>query len=168
MACLLRLTWLLCKKLPPLTSYTCIDNLMLKWLHPSPGSAIPDTHWNLPTRNCGNTNQKLCEQWYALKSTNQKLWEHQPEIVATKSCGGGGGVTKPISSVPLCSQFSSLSKHTFAVKYRVYIWQVSPQLGPVLLTLLRHVARILANGRAAFFESCDAIGWNSCDVSQKR
>ena len=27
--------------------------------------------------------------------------------------------------------------------------------GPVLLTLLRHVARILANGRAAFFESCD-------------
>ena len=40
--------------------------------------------------------------------------------------------------------------------------------GPVLLTLLRHVARILANGRAAFFESCDAIGWNSCDVSQKR
>ena len=42
------------------------------------------------------------------------------------------------------------------------------QQGPVLLTLLRHVARILANGRAAFFESCDAIGWNSCDVSQKR
>ena len=41
-------------------------------------------------------------------------------------------------------------------------------LGPVLLTLLRHVARILANGRAAFFESCDTIGWNSCDVSQKR
>ena len=40
--------------------------------------------------------------------------------------------------------------------------------GPVLLTLLRHVARILANGRAAFFESCDTIGWNSCDVSQKR
>ena len=40
--------------------------------------------------------------------------------------------------------------------------------GPVLLTLLRHVARILANGSAAFFESCDAIGWNSCDVSQKR
>ena len=40
--------------------------------------------------------------------------------------------------------------------------------GPVLLMLLRHVARILANGRAAFFESCDAIGWNSCDVSQKR
>ena len=41
-------------------------------------------------------------------------------------------------------------------------------LGPVLLTLLRHVAKILANGRAAFFESCNAIGWNSCDVSQKR
>ena len=40
--------------------------------------------------------------------------------------------------------------------------------GPVLLTLLRHVARILANGRAAFFESCDTIGWNSCDVSQRR
>ena len=41
-------------------------------------------------------------------------------------------------------------------------------LGPVLLMLLRHVARILANGSAAFFESCDAIGWNSCDMSQKR
>ena len=40
--------------------------------------------------------------------------------------------------------------------------------GPVLLTLLRHFATILANGGAAFFESCDAIGWNSCDVSQKR
>ena len=34
------------------------------------------------------------------------------------------------------------------------------------LTILALV--ILANGRAAFFESCDAIGWNSCDVSQKR
>ena len=45
---------------------------------------------------------------------------------------------------------------------------LSAHQGPVLLTLLRHVARILANGRAAFFESCDAIGWNSCDVSQKR
>ena len=45
---------------------------------------------------------------------------------------------------------------------------LSVVLGPVLLTLLRHVARILTNGRAAFFESCDAIGWNSCDVSQKR
>ena len=35
--------------------------------------------------------------------------------------------------------------------------------GPVLL--LRHdaVARILANGSAAFIESCAAIGWNSCD-----
>ena len=46
----------------------------------------------------------------------------------------------------------------------------SALLGPVLLTLrlLRHVAKILANGSAAFFESCDAIGWNSCDMSQKR
>ena len=40
--------------------------------------------------------------------------------------------------------------------------------GLVLPTLLRHVAKILANGSAAFFESCDAIGWNSCDMSQKR
>ena len=51
-----------------------------------------------------------------------------------------------------------------------FAWSAPPlsSLGPVLLTLLRHVARILANGSAAFFESCDAIGWNSCDVSQKR
>ena len=41
-------------------------------------------------------------------------------------------------------------------------------LGPVLPTLLRHIAKILANGSAAFFESYDAIGWNSCDMSQKR
>ena len=36
--------------------------------------------------------------------------------------------------------------------------------GPVLL--LRHgaVARILANGDAAFFESCAAIGWNDCEA----
>ena len=47
-------------------------------------------------------------------------------------------------------------------------WQCISQghQGRVLLTLLRHVARILANGSAAFFESCDTIGWNSCDVSQ--
>ena len=34
--------------------------------------------------------------------------------------------------------------------------------GPVLI--LRHdaVARILANGRVAFFESCAAIGWKDC------
>ena len=39
-------------------------------------------------------------------------------------------------------------------------WHV---LSPVLL--LRHdaVARILANGSAAFFESCAAISWNDCD-----
>ena len=48
----------------------------------------------------------------------------------------------------------------------VYQWCIVQ--GPVLLTLLRHVANILANGSAAFFESCDAIGWNSCDMSQKR
>ena len=35
--------------------------------------------------------------------------------------------------------------------------------GPV--SPLRHdaVARILANGSAAFFESCAAIGWKDCD-----
>ena len=44
---------------------------------------------------------------------------------------------------------------------------LTKEQGPVLLTFLRHVARILANGSAAFFESCDAIGWNSYDVSQK-
>ena len=38
-----------------------------------------------------------------------------------------------------------------------------PTLGPLLL--LRHdaVVRILANGSAAFFESCAAIGWKDCD-----
>ena len=50
---------------------------------------------------------------------------------------------------------------------QVIIFRLEIQ-GSVLLTFLRHVARILANGSAAFFESCDAIGWNSCDVSQKR
>ena len=40
----------------------------------------------------------------------------------------GVGVTKPISSVPLFSNFSALSNHTLAIEYHVYIWQVSPQL----------------------------------------
>ena len=40
----------------------------------------------------------------------------------------GVGVTKPISSVPLFPKFSALLKNTLTVKYRVYIWQVSPQL----------------------------------------
>ena len=41
-------------------------------------------------------------------------------------------------------------------------WHV-PFQGPILL--LRHdiVTIILANGSAAFIESCVAIGWNSCD-----
>ena len=41
--------------------------------------------------------------------------------------------------------------------------EVSGVQGPVLL--LRHdaVARILANGSAAFFESCAPIGWKDCD-----
>ena len=34
-------------------------------------------------------------------------------------------VTKPISSVPLFSDFLWLSKHKLAIEYRVYIWQVS-------------------------------------------
>ena len=39
------------------------------------------------------------------------------------------------------------------------IWGVlCLRLGPVLLTLLRHVARISANGIAAFKESCSPIG----------
>ena len=41
----------------------------------------------------------------------------------------GVGVTKPISSFPLFSDFfSALSKHTLDIEYHVNIWQVSPQL----------------------------------------
>ena len=40
----------------------------------------------------------------------------------------GVGVTKPISSVPLFPNFAESSKHTSAIAYHVYIWQVSPQL----------------------------------------
>ena len=36
---------------------------------------------------------------------------HEPEV----------GFTKPISSVPLFSQFSALSKHTLDIKYHIYI-----------------------------------------------
>ena len=39
------------------------------------------------------------------------------------------GVTKPISSVPLFSEFFSIVKNTLAIEYHVHIWQVSPQLG---------------------------------------
>ena len=38
---------------------------------------------------------------------------------------GGGGIFKPISSIPLFSQFfAALSKHT-AIENHVYIWQVN-------------------------------------------
>ena len=40
----------------------------------------------------------------------------------------GVGVTKPISSVPLFSEFLEMSKESLAIEYHVYIWQVSPQL----------------------------------------
>ena len=52
--------------------------------------------------------------------------------------------------------------HFIATNAGVQYGRLGPQ-GPVLL--LRHdaVARILANGSAAFIESCAAIGWNSCD-----
>ena len=40
----------------------------------------------------------------------------------------GVGVTKPIFSVPLFSRFSVIVKKTLAIEYRVYIWQLSPQL----------------------------------------
>ena len=46
-------------------------------------------------------------------------------------CGHTGlkwGVTKPISSVPLFSEFSSLVKHMLTIEGHVCIWQVSPQL----------------------------------------
>ena len=39
----------------------------------------------------------------------------------------------------------------------------SEDQGPVLLLRQDAVARILANGSAAFFESCAAIGWKACD-----
>ena len=42
--------------------------------------------------------------------------------------GLGWGLLSQFPPFCYCSNFSSLSKHTLAVKYRVYIWQVSPQL----------------------------------------
>ena len=46
------------------------------------------------------------------------IWSHR----------SGVGVTKPISSIPLFSSFSTSPKHTLAIEYHVYIWRVSPQL----------------------------------------
>ena len=46
----------------------------------------------------------------------------------TTSIGPGVGVTKPISPVPLFSQIFCIIKNMLTVKYRVSIWQVSPQL----------------------------------------
>ena len=37
-------------------------------------------------------------------------------------------------------------------------------LSPVLLLRNDAVGRLLANGRAAFIESCDALGWKDCSV----
>ena len=48
--------------------------------------------------------------------------------------------------------------------YPVYnLWNIPAGLGPVLLVRHNAVARIFANGSAAFIENCAANGWNSCD-----
>ena len=51
-----------------------------------------------------------------------------PDNLSIRHSGAGVGVTKPISSVSLFSDFSALSKHTLDIEYHVNIWQVSPQL----------------------------------------
>ena len=69
----------------------------------------------------------------------------------------------------VCNSYPDILQWLYSCQRIKGLVQASIKIqGPVLLTLLRHVPRILANGRAAFFESCDTIGWNSCDTSQKR
>ena len=65
------------------------------------------------------------------------------EIVSA-DCGGKCGWCLPENG----NIFLDISQDRGTVGWRHGV--VSALLGPVLLTLLRHVARILANGRAAF------------------
>ena len=51
-----------------------------------------------------------------------------PLLMNWSYCSPGVGVTKPIFSVPLFSQFSEWSKQWLPVWYHVHIWQVSAQL----------------------------------------
>ena len=60
----------------------------------------------------------LHQRWFNSLLLSDAIFRHR----------SGVGLTKPISSVPLFSSFSSSSKHTLAIEYHVYIWQVSPQL----------------------------------------
>ena len=69
---------------------------------------------------------------------------------------GKTDITKPQQNTDCVQNYWDVQHITYEIQ------------GPVLPMLLRHVAKILANGSTAFFESCDATGWNSCDMSQKR
>ena len=76
---------------------------------------------------------KSCELYDIIasdyKSTNLFLWG----MCKHEMLSSGVGVTKPISSVPLFSEFFSvIKKHTLPIEYLVYIWQVSPQLSLLL------------------------------------
>ena len=64
--------------------------------------------------------------------TNCPSGDHMPDVLSgvevQTACWSGVGVTKPISSVPLFSDFFNIVKLCQAIEYHVYIWQVSPQL----------------------------------------
>ena len=49
-------------------------------------------------------------------------------ITLCQEVGQGWGLLSQFPSLRYFPNLSSLSKHTLPVKYRVYIWQVSPQL----------------------------------------
>ena len=81
-----------------------------------------------------NQNTKAVIEKMSFENVFCKLWTHffQPECVypsgAETGIFQGWGVTKPISSMPLYSEFLALPKHTLDTEYHINIWQVSPQL----------------------------------------
>ena len=92
---------------------------------------------------------------------------HHSESPATEGRSGQGLLTRTLDILVhrICCDALHLSLYITVEScfYKVRFDIDAFMRGPVFL--LRHdaVARILANGSAAFIESCAAIGWNSCN-----
>ena len=86
------------------------------------------------------------------------------EILYCGHCASGSSLNNGLHSIEI--DVSSNLLNWWSAMTPVHFISCIMNLGPPVL-LLRHgaVARILANGDAAFFESCAAIGWKDCEAS---
>ena len=61
-------------------------------------------------------------------------------------------------SIVMAYYYTMMTSVQVSIVMAYYYTMMTSVQGPVLLTFLRHVARISANGIAAFKESCSPIG----------